>query len=665
MAINQHQIDNLINKVDIVDVVSKYIDVQKKGRNYLSICPFHDDSDPSMHISPDKKIFKCFVCGTGGNVITFVQEFNNVTFFKALSIISKDYNLKIDGLNEGREAPKHTTAESRVLEINKAAADFFNGLIISNHAKLARAYLNERFIKKGEISKFNIGYAASEVELYEYLIKKGFEKKDIVNSGLIYSKGISNKCFFENRIVFPILDDEGNTIGFSGRAFKEGDEPKYKNSMENIVFKKSQLAYNFSNAKKEIRVKNEILILEGFMDVISLERVGIFNSVAIMGTSFTDFHVKLFSKVTKNFKLFLDGDKAGVKASLKTAMFLMDRKINVTVISNKTGKDPDELVIAGETNLINQMIKESLHPIDFAFEYYQGQYNIKDSNQLSDFVNNMVEIISHETNLIVRESSISKLSNLTGINEETILNYFTKLKNNPVISEPTPIIEREISNVYDEQGFVNNEMIEDHWMAGPDEEQGGFFMESLNDFDQVVKENHQAVSPSNNNKSISKNNLDILFARAKAKKNFSEAGIILDLLKSNENLELIEKNSVRFENTNLKLIAKFIIEKYKSNNYNGDDFQQIANELSNFNKKLEEVIYYMKNILFLEETGIKTKKAIEDAFDKIEVYKIAMEVIEYKEKIDSTNDYELQKTYLERIEWLLEKIKQIESKWRE
>ncbi|AHI53069.1 DNA primase [Spiroplasma culicicola] len=649
MAINQSQIDGLLNKVSIVDVIGKYIDIQKKGRNYLSVCPFHDDSDPSMHISPDKRIFKCFVCGTGGNVITFVQEFNNVTFFKAVSLIAKEYKIKIDGLKEFDDKPKFTSEEAKLFNINKEAVNFFTGMMISNYAKRARSYLNTRKIVKNELSKFDIGYCPSEVSLYDYLIKMGYDKKIIAASGLIYSKGVSNKCFFEKRIIFPICDEENNVIGFSGRAFLEGDEPKYKNSIENLIFKKSQLAYNFYNAKKDIRIKNEVLILEGFMDVISLQRININNAIAIMGTSFTDFHVKLLSKVTKNFKLFLDGDKAGVNAALKTAMFLMDKKINVTIIYNQTNKDPDELVVAGEKNLITQMIENALHPIDFAIEFFKKDLNLNDSLNIQEFVNKIVDLINHEQSQIMRDISINKLSQITNIDRETIM---TMVKNKG-ISLNQPVEAHQPMDDFVEQMYIPNDA---------DYVDDGFHMDGY--YEPV--ENHVST-PENKptvNNDLKTQNIFNAINKSKFSKNLSEASIILELLKSDEYLELIENNINKFFNKNIRIIAKFIIEKYKQNSYSGNDFELIASELAKIDKKLYELIFQLNNILFLAKAENKAAERIEDMFRTIEIYSLWTEVEEYQLKMKETIDHQLKMTYLIRIEELMKSIKKLEDKWR-
>ncbi|AOG60617.1 DNA primase [Spiroplasma helicoides] len=644
MAIDQKQIDNLIQTANIVDIIGQYVDIQKKGRNYLAVCPFHDDSDPSLNISPDKKIFKCFVCGTGGNVISFVQEFKNINFFEALSIVSKEANFRIDGLNDFSSKPKHTTEQEKLYEINKKATMFFNGMIATNFAKRAKEYLANRNITKKEITKFQIGYCPKEAELYEYLLKNNFEQKDILNSGLIYSKGVNYKCFFEGRIIFPITDEDGNVIGFSGRAFNEGDTPKYKNSSENLVFKKSHLAYNFFNVKNQLRIKNEVLILEGFMDVISLERIGIKNSIAIMGTSFTDYHIKLISKYTKNFKLFLDGDKAGVNATIKTAKFLMDRKINVSIILNETGKDPDELVVSGKINEINNMIDNAKHPIDFVIEYFSKELSLNDSSKTTEFIKNVVDMINHESNSILREASLVKLAVITKI-DKNILSEQVKLAN-PIDKN----LNRQIE--YENNGFNINYENEIPMFQPeiPDVSEGYLFKE----YWEAAKNNDEEIIY------IKKK-----WKEAKIGKRLAEASLIKVLLKNDDHLELINQNIQYFDNPRVKMIALLLIEKYKNNNNNEDiDFQTFADEVLKVSKEIYETFYDIKNILFLDVIKNYSQKSIDDMFCQIKIYSIYTEMCNIDDKMRNTNDLSMKKILAENKESFQKQLLELINKNR-
>ncbi|QGS52099.1 DNA primase [Spiroplasma tabanidicola] len=632
MAISRNEIDNILNQVNIVDIIGKYIDIQKKGRNYIAVCPFHDDSDPSLSISQDKKIFKCFVCGVGGNVITFVEEFNNVTFLKAISLIAKDANISIAGLKLVDDKPKYSSAAQKIFDINNDAAKFFNGLLITKTAKLAKQYLEKRNIKPNEINKFLIGFVPKNIELYNILLKKGHQENDIIASGLFYTKGVNNRCVFENRIVFPITDDEQNIIGFSGRAFIDGEEPKYKNSSENLVFKKSHLAYNFANARKDIRINDEVIILEGFMDVISLERIDIHNSVAIMGTSFTDYHVKLFSKFTKNFKLFLDGDDPGIKAALKAAKFLMDKRINVQIIYNNTYKDPDELVVEGNANLIKEMIKKALSPIDFVINYYQKKYDLQNSWEIKEFIDIVTDVISHESSEILRESSIERLSKLTNIDKEVIKKQ---------VKEPLKVND----NVNEAVEYVQNYEPIDFENAIPD-----FNKFIPRDKDFYIDDYYEEKIPSD--VKLEESYIKRTLKLAKRTKNLAEASIVLSLIKSDIHLNIIEKNINKFDSASCKIIVKRIIEEYRSNNYIGNDYEAIENIFEKTNQHYYNVLKKMKKVLFLEHSKVVSQKAIEDMFYQIELYKQLDELSKKAEELKKATDQFIKKELAENFELL-------------
>ncbi|AUM62796.1 DNA primase [Spiroplasma monobiae] len=646
MAISQQQIDLVLSKANIVDVIGKYIDLQKKGRNYVSVCPFHDDSDPSMNVSPDKKIFKCFVCGTGGNVITFVQEFNNITFFKALSLIAKDLKIEIDGLKNFEEKPKYNSKESILFEINKACAEFFNGLLISSLSVKAREYLKTRKISENEIKRFKIGFCPNKVKVFDYLTKLGFSKENIFESGIVYKSGVDYNCAFENRLIFPITDEEGNIIGFSGRIIDEKDSPKYKNSSENLIFKKSQLAYNFDHAKKEARIKNEIIILEGFMDVISLESIDIKNTVAIMGTSMSDYHTKLFSRVAKRYKLFLDGDKAGVNAALKISQFLLGKNIDVTIIENQSGKDPDELVKAGEKNLINQMIENSIHPADFAVRYFSKELDAKNSIKVSEFVEKVISILKYERNESIIDSIIMNLSEITKLERATIKNNFNSSKSNVKIIEVN----------HQEKSVVQNN--------NPDYEMSeDYINRMMNSF--VEPENQDMDFPEEIFETVNKNTIA---PKPKYKiegaRHFAEAALVWTILENDSLLEEMKKRINQVESVGVKRIINFVIEQYETKKYVGNNWEQIANDIREINEAYCEYIFDINNRHFSSIENRLTSKGMEDCFNIIELYKIEDEIRTYNEKMNSIEDNELKIHYAEQIEELLKDRNKIYEKRR-
>ncbi|AKX33950.1 DNA primase [Spiroplasma litorale] len=627
MIIKQDQIDKVLNNANIVDIISNYIDLKKRGRNYVAICPFHDDSDPSLNVSIDKKIFKCFVCGTGGNVITFVQEFNNLSFFEALILIAKELKITISGIQDFNIKKSNNTLEAKLYELNQSVTNLFNGLLASNQSIGAQNYLLKRKITPNQISRFKIGYCPKTIDVYDYLIKCGFSHELIVESGVIYQKGSKFSPFFENRIIFPIMDSDSNIIGFSGRAINDIDKPKYKNSIENKIFKKSNLVYNFNNSKKKVKILNEIIILEGFMDVISLDKIGIENSVAIMGTTLSEFHIKQFASITKNFKLFLDNDDAGIKATAKIAKILMQKDIKVTIVNNDSLKDPDELVFDNKIDYIRKIISEARHPIDFFIDVYKKDLNMSDNSSLNDFINNIFDILKYEKNNILFENAISKVSEVTNIERNVLKDSFLN-------SEKKEINKRNEIHKNNPENVVFSD-IEDTY------------------FDYFEKPQTKIISNVEDNLKYLKNS-----------KNFAEAWIIWNLLESDDLLEEIEKNINKIQGVISKKIITFILEQYTSKNYFGNNWEIIANKIKDVNKLYCEKIFEIKNQYFTYLKKTLTKKGIYDCFDVIELYRIQLEIEEFNNKIKVSNSLELKKSYLEHIEYLREQRNIIYQKRR-
>lgn len=650
MNISQHQIDNLVNKANIVDIIGKYLNIQKKGKNYVAVCPFHDDSDPSLTISPDKKIFKCFVCGTGGNIISFLQEFNNITFFKALILLSEELNIKIDGLKNFNEKPKYNDEEAKILQINKDAALFFNAMLITKYGIEAMTYLKNRTIDKNEISKFLIGFAPKEVSLKNFLLKKGYKEQDIINSKLTSLKEVNEWNFFENRIIFPITDENENVIGFSGRTINDIDKPKYKNSIESLVFKKSQLVYNYSHAKNHIRSSNEIVILEGFMDVISLERIGIKNSIAIMGTTLSEYHIKLFSKLTKNFKLFLDGDKAGVNASLKNAMMLMDININVTIIENNTGKDPDELVRDGDQNLIKKMIDSSRHPIDFALDYFGKKIIDGDSISLQNNTDIIKEVISHEKNSIIRASAINRLAKILNTPRETLEE---QIKTPAIVEVVNP------NESYNFEPNLNNDFIIDDsmYIKSLNDENDSFIFHTNNQNQDIIR-NEIAHTDQQVLESLN-SSLQRIIAHSRMK--ISEALLILQLIYDPAIVEEIKKRIDLFPNQNVQIIARIIIDMYENEGYQGNDFEKVSTKLISMLGPKAETLFEIRNKLESQRRIRYSSKGIQDMFDKIMVYKLWDDFDTKIRNINSLSDIKAKKILHTMCEDIMIKIRKIEN----
>lgn len=269
-SFNEEKVNLIRKQIDIVDVISKYIKLERRGKNYVSICPFHDDSHPSMSISKDKQIYKCFACNASGDAFQFVMDFEKVNFIEALKQIAQITNITLEGLEHYQVKSEYDEKARMLIKINKDATAFLMNNLHTPIAENAQVYLAKRKIDIKQVEQFKIGYASGNDLLVQFLEKKGYQINDIIACGLGSEKEQQLKDYFINRLIFPIENNKADVIGFSARSLSNEVKPKYINTMETHIFKKDQVMYNFFNAKNDIRLKQNLIILEGFMDVISL-----------------------------------------------------------------------------------------------------------------------------------------------------------------------------------------------------------------------------------------------------------------------------------------------------------------------------------------------------------------------------------------------------------
>ncbi|AXF95558.1 DNA primase [Spiroplasma phoeniceum] len=444
--ISNEKIDLIKSKVNIVTVMSKYLSLEKRGRNYWAVCPFHQDSHPSMSISPEKQIYRCFACSAGGNVFTFLQEYENISFIEALKKVAVMTNISLYELTTYQEKPKYDKSEQLIFEINALASAYFSNNLETKKAYDAKEYLTKRNINNTEIELFQIGYAESGFDhLYHFLIKKEYSINDIQQAGLITIKNGKVYDYFNNRLMFPIKNEDSYIIGFSGRVIGVNNQvAKYLNTPETKVFKKEQLMYNIHRAKPFIRQQNNLILLEGYMDVISLEKLNLKNTVALMGTNLSEYHLKEIKRLTNECLIFLDGDKAGINASLKATIKLLSHNLKVKIVLNETQQDPDELVNSGQGELIHTMLANAQHPINFALDYFQNKFNLQAANELEEFINIVAPLIKASPNQLEQELAVNNLVKITGISKETITTKIGQIKTyqkavfSPAVSEPIP-----------------------------------------------------------------------------------------------------------------------------------------------------------------------------------------------------------------------------------
>lgn len=338
-------IERIKSQVNIVDVISHYIDVQKKGANYVSICPFHNDSNPSMMISTSKQIFKCFVCGTSGDCFGFVRQYEKISFTAAVKKVCEICHIDDPEVNNYHEVAKIRQNEEELKALEKLSK-YYEYMLVTAGGKEALDYLNARDLSEDIIKKFGIGYAPEDnTKSIEYLRKKeNISIETLEKSGIISPNSTNFTDKYRDRVMFPLSNISGDIVGFSGRRYKDTDQSsKYVNSSDSDVFKKSELLYNFNNAKDAIRKSNFVYVVEGFMDAIALYRAGVSAVVGLMGTAFTAKHVELFSKLKVEVRLCLDSDEPGQMATEKCLEALSGQDVIVKVVKPlDEGKDPDE-----------------------------------------------------------------------------------------------------------------------------------------------------------------------------------------------------------------------------------------------------------------------------------------------------------------------------------
>ncbi|WP_342252252.1 DNA primase [Spiroplasma endosymbiont of Amphibalanus improvisus] len=355
--ISQTIINQIINETNIVNVISKYLDVKKSGKNFLALCPFHSDSSPSLNINSEKRIYHCFSCNAGGNIIRFVQEFEKITFPSAAQKLAKELGIAIVGNDINNFTSKYSDKQNRIFEVNELAFIFFQNSLFSSLGKVAIQYLEKRKITEDSFDIFMIGYCPKFSKFIPFMLENNVTYDEMLKFGLL--KKTDNNYFpiFDQRLIFTLKNADSKIVGFSGRIIdKESKLAKYLNSPETLVFKKSELIYNLDIAANQIRMNKCVVIVEGYMDVIALNQIGIKSVLALMGTKFSKYHINQLKKITNNIILFLDGDTPGIKASLEVTKILIENGFTIKMVNNKTELDPGEIIEKFSKNHVIELV---------------------------------------------------------------------------------------------------------------------------------------------------------------------------------------------------------------------------------------------------------------------------------------------------------------------
>lgn len=432
MKIDNNTLNQIRNSLDIVDVISKYLPLTSKGKNYFGVCPFHDDHSPSMSVSREKQIYTCFSCGATGNVFKFIQDYENLTFLEAVKKCADMASINVD-----IETKRISNKNQVLYDIYNLSQMFYQNNINTELGAKARDYLHNRKLNDSVIKEFGIGLSLNDSDsLLKILKAKGYSDKDLIRSGLVNENNYTLNDVYRNRIMFPLYDLNGKVIGYNGRVYNGETENKYVNSKETEIFKKRDLLYNYYRAKEECRKIHQVIIMEGPMDVIRASTIGVKNCVASLGTAFGPEQAMLIRKLSNNVILCFDGDAAGLKATKSAIAELAKIGITPLIVRLEDDSDPDEYIIKkGKEAFINK-IKSPLNIIEFKEKLLKNEYNLNNTLELSNYINKMIIEINSIDDDILREVSIKKLSDETGIGDQIIRSKIAKKEETVEIPKP-------------------------------------------------------------------------------------------------------------------------------------------------------------------------------------------------------------------------------------
>ena len=411
---------------DIVDVISQYVHLKRSGRNFFGLCPFHNEKSPSFSVSPDKQIFHCFGCGVGGNVFTFLSKIEGINFVEAVQTLAERTNIQLPTFENQADRQKEEL-RAKVYKVNEFTAEYYHENLYKPTAKMAQEYVKKRKLSNETLKSFRIGFSGKFDELYQALRKEGFQDLEILESGLV-NKNDNGRYIdrYRNRLMFPICDARGRVIAFGGRVLDDS-KPKYINSPENIVFNKGRNLFGLNVAKKGQDTKRRLLIVEGYMDVISLHQRGITNVVAPLGTALTQQQGWLLRKTSEQIILSFDSDEAGLKAKIRAVDILQNMGCDIRILQMEGAKDPDEYIIKYGNARFQSLVDKALSIIEFKVRLLKKDLDLNSTNDKIKFLNEIAKLISKVDNNIEKEVYIEKISKEYEISKEAIYAEVNKL----------------------------------------------------------------------------------------------------------------------------------------------------------------------------------------------------------------------------------------------
>lgn len=419
MRYSDELIEEVRSRNDIVDVVSQYVRLERRGSNYFGLCPFHSEKTPSFSVTPGKQLFYCFGCGAGGDVVRFVMQYENLTYREAIEELAERGGVPLPRRESSEEGKREEDRRSRLLAANKEAARYYYALLRSGRGRRAMEYFKGRGLDAETMNRFGLGFADQySDDLCRYMRGKGFGDGELRDAGLaIIDERSGARDKFWNRAMFPIMDARGRVIGFGGRVMGDG-EPKYLNSPETLIFDKGRTLYGYNIARGSRR--EQILLCEGYMDVIALHQAGFDNAVASLGTSFTAGHASVIKRTGREVCLSFDSDGAGVKAALRAIPMLREEGIPARVVDMRPYKDPDEFIKALGADAYQERIDHSENAFMFEMRMLEERYDMKDPAGKTEFANEAARLLCSFSETIERENYIGAVAEKYGFPREDL-----------------------------------------------------------------------------------------------------------------------------------------------------------------------------------------------------------------------------------------------------
>lgn len=402
--IPQDKIDEIKSVADIVSVIGDYVELKRAGSNYVGLCPFHNEKTPSFSVSPSKGIFHCFGCGVGGDVISFIMQKEGLSYPEAIKFLADKLGILVETNEVNKEKYEH---RKKLFEINNEAKLFYYKNLLIND--IPKEYIKKRNLNNNLINKFIIGYADGKNSLYRHLLQKGYQKDDIIEVGLINQDEKGNVYDkFRNRLMFPIVDIRGNVIGFGGRALADS-RAKYMNSPQNLAYDKSKNVYGVSNLKNSTKV-GKIILVEGYMDVISLTNYGFDYAIASLGTSLTHDQAKLIKRYCKNIYICYDGDSAGQNATSRAIEIFKEHDISPNIIVIPDNMDPDDYIKQYGNESFDRLIDNAVDSVIYEYKKILQKYDINDVKEKIQLIDDLTTLLSKLDREVIRDEYIKRFS---------------------------------------------------------------------------------------------------------------------------------------------------------------------------------------------------------------------------------------------------------------